>query len=73
MMPIHPFAANHAFEAQIISEISSALDAVCRALDLRVVNDPATRLVAANIIELAERGVRGDALRTMTLEKFEQE
>jgi hypothetical protein len=42
-----------------------------RELALKFTDDPATRLVASKIIELAQRGVRDAAtLSTMTLKEF---
>ncbi len=61
-MLIRPFLANKAFDPEVIGEMSAALDSVCKGLGLSVVDDPATRLVARKIIELAQRGVR-DASR----------
>jgi hypothetical protein len=57
-MSIHPFLANQSFDPEIISEMSAALEDVCKALGLSVVDDPATRLVARKIIELAQRGIQ---------------
>lgn len=71
-MPIRPFLANQPFNPEMIDEMSRALEAVCDALSLRLVDDAATRLVAQKIIELVQRGVRGaDLLRQMTLKEFE--
>ncbi len=51
--------------------MSAALEGVCEALSLKLVDDPATRLVAEKIIELTQRGVKDvAALRAMTLEQF---
>ena len=51
--------------------MSLALETVCGKLDLALTDDPATRLVAAKIIELAQRGVRDAAtLTAMTLKEF---
>ena len=50
--------------------MSLALERVCETLDLRVQDDPATRLMAKKIIELAQRGVRGDALSSAALKEF---
>ena len=60
-MLIHPFLANQSFDPEIISEMSAALENVCKALGLSVVDDPATRLVGRKIIELAQRGIRDAA------------
>jgi hypothetical protein len=48
-----------------------ALETVCEKLELNLTDDPATRLVASKIIELAQRGVRdATALSKMTLKDF---
>jgi len=52
--------------------MSLALEGVCETLGLRLI-DPATRLVAQKIIELRQRGVRGDTLRARTLEAFKHD
>jgi len=71
-MTIRPFLAGQAFEPEIISTMSAALESVCAALQLRLTDDPFTRLVAAKIIELAQRGVRDAAsLHAMALAEFE--
>jgi hypothetical protein len=49
--------------------MSLAVETVCGKLNLALTDDPATRLVASRIIELAQRGVR-DALAAMTLKEF---
>jgi hypothetical protein len=70
-MPIRPFLASQAFEPEIIREMSLALENVCEALALRLVDDPNTQLVASKIIELAQRGVRdAPTLTAMTLKEF---
>jgi hypothetical protein len=73
IMPIRPFLAGQAFEPEIIRQMSLALESVCEKLQLNLTDDPATRLVATKIIELAQRGVRdATTLSTMTLKEFEQ-
>jgi hypothetical protein len=53
--------------------MSLALEKVCDALSLRMVDDAATRLIAEKIIELAQRGVHDVAtLTTMTLKEFKR-
>ena len=70
-MPIRPFLASQPFEPEIIREMSLALENVCDALALRLVDDQNTRLVASKIIELAQRGVRdAPTLTVMTLKEF---
>jgi hypothetical protein len=61
-MPIRPFLAGQPFDPEIISIMSAALERVCEALGLKLVDDSATRLVAEKIIELAQRGVRDAAM-----------
>jgi len=71
-MPIRPFLAGQAFQPEIIRQMSLALESVCEKLDLNLTDDPATRLVAKKIIELAQRGVRDAAsLGAMTLKELE--
>ena len=51
--------------------MSAAFVAACDALHLKVGDDPATRVVAEKVINLAQRGIRdADVLRTMTLKEF---
>jgi hypothetical protein len=51
--------------------MSVALETVCGKLELSLVDDPATRLLASTIIELAQRGVRdAPTLSAMTLKEF---
>jgi len=70
-VPIRPFLAGQAFEPEIIRDMSKVFVAVCEALDLKVGDDPATRLVARKVIELAQRGVRDMAtLQAMTFKEF---
>jgi hypothetical protein len=72
-MPIRPFLAGQAFQPEIIRQMSLALESVCEKLDLNLTDDPATRLVAKKIIELAQRGVRdATTLGAMTLKEFKQ-
>jgi hypothetical protein len=70
-MPIRPFLAGQPFDPEIIATMSTALESVCKALGLNVVDDPATRLVAQKIIELTQRGVRdAETLSAATLREF---
>jgi hypothetical protein len=72
-VPIRPFLAGQAFQPEIIREMSLALESVRAKLELNVTDDPATRLVARKIIELAQRGVRdATTLSAMTLKEFKQ-
>lgn len=72
-MPIRPFLAGQAFEPETIRDMSLALEKVCDALSLKMVDDAATRLIAEKIIELAQRGVRDvSTLTAMTLKEFKR-
>src|SRR6202035_5422410 len=67
-MPIRPFLAGEPFDPEIIAKMSLALESACEALGLKLVDDPATRLVAEKIIALVQRGVRdAGTLTTRTL------
>ena len=71
-MPITPYLAHQAFESEVIETMSAAFVAACDALHLKVGDDPATRLVAEKVINLAQRGIRDPImLRTMTLKEFD--
>lgn len=65
-MPIRPFLADQPFEPELIAKMSAALEHACEALGLSLVDDPATRLVAQKIIELAQRGMRDAKLLSAT-------
>jgi hypothetical protein len=70
-LPIRPFLAGQGFEPELIRQMSVALESVCANLSLTLTDDPATRLVATKIIELAQRGVRdAQSLSAMTLKEF---
>ena len=70
-MPITPYLAGQAFEPDAIRQMSLALESVCDTLKLRLTDDSNTRLVAAKIIELAQRGVKDAAtLSARTLKEF---
>jgi hypothetical protein len=71
-MPITPYLAHQAFEPEVIETMSAAFLAACDALHLKVGDDPATRLVAEKVINLAQRGIRDpDVLRTMAVEELD--
>lgn len=72
-MPIRPFLAGQAFEPDTISMMSRAFQQSCDALGLSMTaDDPATRMVAAKVIELAQRGIRdAEKLARMTTAAFE--
>lgn len=65
------FLTNQAFEPEVIANMSQAFEAACEALQLKIVDDLATRHVAAKIIELVQRGIRDQpALLQQTLREF---
>ena len=47
VMPIRPFLASEPFDPEIIAMMSAALESVCKALGLNIVDDPATRACCA--------------------------
>ena len=60
-----------AFEPDAIREMSLALETVCGKLNLALTDDPATRVVATKITELAQRDVRdAPTLSEMTLQEL---
>jgi hypothetical protein len=70
-MPITPYLAHQAFDPETIEIMSAAYVAACEALHLKVGDDPATRLVAEKVINLAQRGISDPImLRKMTLKEF---
>ena len=70
-MPITPFLAGQAFQPELIQQMSIAFVRACEALRLELIDDPATRLVARTIIELAERGIKdAETLLEMTRREF---
>ncbi len=72
-MPIRPFLAGEPFDPEIIAKMSTALESVCEALGLKLVDDPATRLIAEKIIALAQRGVHDpEVLSTSMLKELKQ-
>jgi hypothetical protein len=59
------------FEPELIDQMSAAFVKVCESLQLNVMDDPATRLVARTVIDLAQRGLRdAESLVEMTLREF---
>jgi hypothetical protein len=57
-MPTRPFLAGQPFEPELIRQMSLALETVCGKFGMELTDNPATRVVASKIIELAQRGVR---------------
>jgi hypothetical protein len=72
-MPIKPFLRHHhqAFDPETIQVMSSAFEKACTSLGLSDRADPITALVAQQIIEAAQRGIRNDtALCLIVLQEF---
>jgi hypothetical protein len=69
---IRAFLAGQALGPETIREMSLALESIRDTLGMRLIDDPATRLVAQKIIQLRQRGLRGDTLQVMTLEALKQ-
>jgi hypothetical protein len=70
-MPIRGFLSGQAFEPEVIRQMSLALETICGKFGMKLTDDPATRIVALKIIELAQRGVRGaPTLTEMTLQEL---
>jgi hypothetical protein len=71
-MPIRPFLTEQPFEPEVITSMSLALERVCDALRLKMIDDVATRLVAEKIIALAQRGIRDpDTLASTVLKDLQ--
>src|SRR5262249_11315466 len=66
-MPITPFLAGKAFEPELIREMSLALETVCEKFGTKLADDPATRVLASKIIEVAQRGARGTFISEMAI------
>ena len=72
-MQIRPFLSGQEFDPETIEKMTDALERVCNALGLKMVDDPATRLIAEKVIEQAQRGVRDvSTLTALTLKEFQQ-
>ena len=57
IMPIRGFLSGQAFEPEVVRQMSLALETICAKFRMKLTEDPATRVVALKIIELAQRGV----------------
>jgi hypothetical protein len=61
----YPFGSvGQAFEPEVVRQMSLALETVCGKFGMKLADEPATRVVALKIIDLAERGVRDAATLT---------
>jgi len=56
-MPIRGFLSGQAFEPEVVRQMSLALETICGEFGMNLTDEPATRVVAARIIALAQRGV----------------
>jgi hypothetical protein len=65
-MPRRPFLAGQAFDPELIQQMSLALESACGTLGLSLTDDPATRLVASKVIEVAHAPTPS----AMTLKEF---
>jgi hypothetical protein len=71
---IKPFLVGQAFEPETIRSMSLALERACEEMGLRPGSDPATKLVAEKIIELAQRGIRDpERFVKLILQEFRNE
>jgi len=72
-MPIRPFLAGQALEPELIRQMSLALETICGKFGMELTDNPATRVVAQKIIELAQRGVRdAPTITEMTLKELKR-
>ena len=70
-MPIRGFLSGQAFEPEVVRQMSLALETICGKFGMKLTEDPATRVVALKIIELAQRGVHdAPTLTEMTLKEL---
>ena len=64
------FQAKH-FEPEVVRQMSLALETICWKFGMKLIEDPATRVVALKIIELAQRGVHdAPTLTELTLKEL---
>jgi hypothetical protein len=72
-VPIRPFFTGQAFEPETIRNMSIALERVCTALGLCMNDDPATRLVAEKVIEIAMGGITDPStIAQLVMKEFDQ-
>ena len=69
-MPIRGFLSGQAFEPDVVRQMSLALETVCGKFGIDLIDEPATRVIALKIIELAQRGVREPTLTELTLKEL---
>jgi hypothetical protein len=56
-MPTRGFLSGQAFEPEVVRQMSLALETIWGEFEMNLTDEPATRVVASKIIELAQRGV----------------
>ncbi len=67
-MPLTPFLKEATFDPEAIRAMTTAFEAVCKALQLVVRSDPVTEIVARKVIEVAGTGERDpDRIRDLVL------
>jgi hypothetical protein len=70
-MLITPYLRDEAFDPETTKAMSRAFLAVCRTLGLANRDDPLNRLVAKQVVQLAQTGVRDPTeLYTLTVKEF---
>jgi len=70
-VPITPFLRGQAFDPEMLKNMADAFTEACREIGLKDCDDMLTTLVARQVIELAERGVRTKtALYLLTVREF---
>jgi hypothetical protein len=70
-MPVCRAFRSQASEPEVVRQMSLALETICGKFGMKLADDPATRVVALKIIELAERGVRdAPTLSKVTLKEL---
>jgi urease gamma subunit len=72
-MPIRRFLSDEGFDPERLREMNAALLGACRALGLKLKDDPAIRLLARRIIEMARDGERNpERLRAEAIKHFKR-
>ena len=73
-MPITPFLRGQAFDPETVEAMGKAFVMTCRTFGLIDRRDAMTNLVAAKIIELAQRGLKNPlALHLAAMAEFESD
>jgi hypothetical protein len=70
-MSAFPFTSHHAFDPETTEVLGSAFEKICADLGLSLRGDRLTEVVARQIIEAAQSGMRNEtAIRLAVLEKL---